>query len=369
MARFTIVIPAKNASSTIKRAVTSAYVEAPVRILLVDHASTDDTVEIARRAGGDLLEILHAPVEARLGQVRQIGLDAVRTEFGVWLDADDELLPGRSARLIGRLESEDTDLAYDEVDLHDGATGAWISRLPIPSLLRQGRQIVRMFERNYLPAPGAPAFRTAAARLVGFDPLLHGPEDVDFLLRAIAAGRQVSLVRQVGYRQFAYPTTLSRDIDNQQAMVRTLLRKHAPEDVEARLRSAGYEPWTVGWSMVSFLTLRGDFERALAWLDGVPHGPQRDFHIGTLLAALGRHPHALAPMERAFRQTRMPELLNNFGVVLAAMGRRDQAAGLFQDALQLFPGYLDAAANLAAAMPTRLTLLFLRQDPVRKDYT
>ena len=74
-------------------------------------------------------------------------------------------------------------------------------------------------------------------------------------------------------------------------------------------------------------------------------------------------------MERAFRQTRMPELLNNFGVVLAAMGRQDQAAGLFQDALRLFPGYGDAAANAAAAMPTRLTLLPLRRDPVRKDYT
>jgi glycosyltransferase involved in cell wall biosynthesis len=365
--QFTIVIPARNASRTIARAVQSAVGERPARIVLVDHASTDDTVDIAHRAGGGALEVIAAPADARLGHVRQIGLDAVDTEFGMWLDADDEVIEGRAATLVGRLPLEGADLAFDEVDLHDGSTGAWLKRLPIPTLLG-GRQIVREFERNYLPAVGFPAFRTAAAKAIAFDRALHGAEDVDFLLRAIVAGCRVALVRQVGYRQFAYPSSLSRDIDNQHAMLRTALRKHDPSDVEAMFRRAGYQPRTVAWSMVSFLTLRGDFDAALVWLEAVPPGPRRDFHIGTLLAALGRFEEAVGPLERSFYEACTPELLNNFGVALARVGRINEAAMMFTDAIRLFPGYHDATANLQSAHPSHLTLLALRSEPVRTDY-
>src|SRR5258706_16481728 len=106
MSDVTIVIPARNAARTIGRAVASALVQVPSRILLIDHASTDDTAGVARGAGSDRLTILSAPAAAMLGEVRQIGLDAVRTEFGMWLDADDELLPGRAARLVSRLQSD-----------------------------------------------------------------------------------------------------------------------------------------------------------------------------------------------------------------------------------------------------------------------
>ena len=128
-----------------------------------------------------------------------MGLDAVETEFGMWLDADDEVSDERATRLIERLWQENADLAFDEVDLHDGKTRAWLRRLPIPAL--RGRQIVREFERNYLPAPGVPVFRTERAREIGFDPGLHGAEDLDFLLRAILAEHRVVLVPDVGYRQ------------------------------------------------------------------------------------------------------------------------------------------------------------------------
>ena len=38
-------------------------------------------------------------------------------------------------------------------------------------------------------------------------------------------------------------------------------------------------------------------------------------------------------------------------------------------ALDLFPRYADAAANLTAEAPTRLTLLPFREEPIRDDYT
>jgi glycosyltransferase involved in cell wall biosynthesis len=364
----TIVIPARNASTTIERAVASALAQNPSSIVLVDHASSDDTAARARAAAADRLVVLTAPEAATLGQVRQLALEAVRTRYGMWLDADDELLPGRAERLLDTLAQDDADVAFDEVDLHDGATGTFLKRLPIPDLLGEGRQAVRLFERNYLPAPGVPAFRASAATSIGFDPAMHGAEDFDFLLRAIVAGRRVALVRHVGYRQFAYPGTLSRNLQNQMTMTRAALRKHDPSSVAALFRRAGFTPRTSAWGMVSFLILRGDYWEALAWLDRVPRGSRRDFHTGTVLAALGRHADAEAPLRRALDDCVSPELLNNFGVVLAALNRIEEAADMFADALHHFPGYSDANANLLSGSPSRLTLLPLRDEAARSDY-
>jgi tetratricopeptide (TPR) repeat protein len=364
---FTVIIPARNAAGTIERAVTSALAQRPSAILLIDHASSDGTAERARRAGGALLHVLTASAEATLGQVRQLGLDAVATAYGMWLDADDEVLHGRAERLLGRLEADAADFAFDEIDLYGGATGERIRRLSIPSFLGE-RQLVRLFERNYLPGPGVPAFRTSAARALGFDPALHGAEDVDTLLRAVAADHRIALVRHVGYRQFAYAGTLSRDLGNQALMMRVALGKHDPLQVEARFRRAGYHPRTVAWGMVAFLTQRGDYRAALTWVERLPPGSRREFQRGTLLAALGRHDEAVAPLEAAFDEAGAPELCNNFGVVLAALNRQVEANSLFADALRQFPEYHDASVNLLSERPSRLTLLPLRSEPVRADY-
>ena len=366
---FSILIPATNASATIERAVRSARAQGPATILLMDHACRDDTVAVARRAGGDLLEVLSVPGSATLGRVRQVGLEAIRTEFGMWLDADDELLPGRAARLVARLDAEDGDLAFDEIDLHDGITGAFTRRIEMPPFLGGRRQIVRLFERNYLPGPGVPAFRSSTARRIGFDPALHGSEDFDFLLRAIVEHASILLVRQVGYRQFAYPATLSKNFDNQLAMTREALRKHDPALVQQLFTRAGYHERTIAWGMVTFLTMRGDYARALSWLDTLPQGSRREFHRGTLLAALGRHAEALDPLRQAYDEAGVPELLNNFGVVLAALGRTVEATSLFADAVREFPGYRDASANLLTDQPTRLTLLPLRRESVPSEFS
>jgi Flp pilus assembly protein TadD len=267
-----------------------------------------------------------------------------------------------------RLREDESDLAFDEVALHDGESGAFLKELPIPDLLGEGRQAVRLFERNYLPGPGVPVFRTSAARAVGFDPALHGAEDFDFLLRSITVGNRISLERHIGYRQFAYPRTLSRDRENQAAMTRKALRKHAPSQVEALFRRAGFTPRSVAWGMVSFFVLRGDYGDALLWLDRVPSGSRRDFYAGTVLAAMGRHADAVQPLRRALDDCVAPELLNNFGVVLAALDRIEEAADMFNDALYHFPGYSDASANLVSGAPSRLTMLPLRDEAARSDY-
>lgn len=377
---FTVVIPARNAASTIARAVASALAQPACRVVLVEHASSDGTAEIARGLGRERLTVVTVPANAALGAVRQAGLAAVETAYGVWLDADDEFVDGRGQRLVDLLDESCGDLAFDEIDLHDGVSGAFVRRIAMPPFLRGSRDVVRCFERNFLPGVGVPAFRTSFARAVGYDAALHGAEDYDFLLRAVAARATICLVREPLYRQFAYETSLSRDLDNQRTMCARALGKHEPRAVEKLLDGAGLAGAEKEWVMVSFFVFRGDFEEALTRLEQLRPEMLADarsstwdrwrleFETGTLLLALGRSDDALAWLHRAERTQPSAEGANNLGVALALQGDHGAAARCFAAALQMFPTYRDAAMNRAGRRPPAITLLPLRSEPARSDY-
>jgi glycosyltransferase involved in cell wall biosynthesis len=85
-----IVIPAHNAARTIARAVRSARAIGSLQVLVVDDGSTDDTVELARMAGADVVsQERSGPAAARLR-----GLQLVDRPYVQFLDSDDLSRPG-----------------------------------------------------------------------------------------------------------------------------------------------------------------------------------------------------------------------------------------------------------------------------------
>ena len=151
-----------NAAATIERAIASCLGEAGAPILLIDDHSTDDTVARAVAVAGPRLRVVRVPAEG-VSAARQAGLDAVETDFAAWLDADDEWVPGRLARLEAMLRAGH-DVATEAIDLHDGPSGAWLQRLTVPAFARGARGAVRLFERNVLPGDTQVAFRASAYR-------------------------------------------------------------------------------------------------------------------------------------------------------------------------------------------------------------
>lgn len=172
-------------------------------------APPNRTVRIALDVAGARLRLV-TPAEHRgVGHARQTGLECLETPYGMWLDADDELLPGRAERFLKALEQGDTDIVSDSAELADGATGHIVGILPVPSFMMQVRPLARLFERNYLPCAGTFGFRSATARALGYDATLTHAEDTDFMLRAVAAAARIALLDQPGYRLHAYPQSLS----------------------------------------------------------------------------------------------------------------------------------------------------------------
>ncbi len=383
----TIIIAARNASNTIARAIRSACEQGNCPVLLIDDASSDDTIARAKDAGGSRLRVVQRSRHAALGQTRQYGLEAIETPFGIWLDSDDEFLPGRVDRLVHRLLKDGGEIACDTVELIDGIDSRFIRILAIPAFLRKRNPLARLFERNYLQGVGFIAFKTEFARSIGYDTLLHGAEDMDFVLRSVAAGARICLVDEPGYRMYAYPSSLSRQRKQQLIMYRQCLLKHEYEFVRHLFQKAGYDERVTIWGLTSMALFRWEYEiagqfveRAESWVgdpeeilepDGpcpMPESWRVAFCRGTIALLVGSASEAVRWLARAEQIVRTPEGANNLGVAQSMMGCKKEAEALFDASLCLFPEYFDARANLNSANPSHVTSHPLRREPSRMDY-
>ena len=96
--RLAVIIPAYNAEQYIEKAVRSILGQSfsDLQVIVVDDGSADDTAEILRRIQAEDDRLL--PIRVSNGgpaKARNRGLDAVQpgTEYVMFADADDELLP------------------------------------------------------------------------------------------------------------------------------------------------------------------------------------------------------------------------------------------------------------------------------------
>lgn len=388
----TIAICARNAAGTIGRAIRSAVAQGPCPILLLDDFSDDDTAESAGAAAADAaiaegaLRIVRPEAHGTIATARNAALAHIETPFALWLDADDELLPGRAARLLGHLHAG-ADLAYDGAELVDGPSGAAQGTVRTPAFVRRPGGAVRMLERNWAPGVGWPAFRTAVVRALGYDPGLRCAEDVDVMQRAIVAGHSVVFDDAPGVRCFTYPGGLSRNLEVCRAAFRAIMARPDDATVHAAYTAAGWPHRVAAWAVISRMVFREDYPAALQSVETLAHATTRTadilepdgpypvsegwrlgFQRATLHLLLGRPPQqAVAELSTCAMELPSPEVLNNLGVAFARIGQADRAAALWRRARNDFPGYVDAGANLGGT--ERITALPLRTGTWRNAYS
>ena len=359
---FTVLIAAKDAEGTIGRAIGSVGDEADA-IIVIDHGSKDHTVEAARTAGGARVRIVSGADHRTLGAVRQAGLAEADTRFAAWLDADDEYLSGRVARLQERLERGDVMAAADATLVVDTLTGVE-RHVPLPDWVGQSALAARLFERNLLPAIGLIGFDVSAWRHLGYDARFQGAEDVDIALRAIAHGMTFGWISEPGTRVHVRPESLSRRRDNQRAMYRRALQKHSYPVVRSLYAEAGWDPATTCWGLSSMALFRGEGPAALTFLDeamrhGVNGWPMAFARGAAYLLSRDLH-HALASLRRAEDLLESPEAANNLGVAHAMLGAAAEARRWFEASLERFRGFEDPQVNLKLSAGWRVTTHPLR---------
>lgn len=229
-----IIIPAYNSARFIAETLRTAQAQRDVRsqIILVDGASSDDTVAVARAACPDL-HVISEP-DHGVSDARNKGLRLAQADWVAFLDADDVWQPDKLARQLA--------VAHSEPELALVFCDAWqfrgderlldsflATRADYPGLPRHavpGVEHGQVFDTDMAAAimrtnfvvttSTAIAHREHALAVGGFDVSLKVCEDYEFWLR-LAKDRRVGVVQAplVGYRH--HGSSLS---DDQDAMIR-----------------------------------------------------------------------------------------------------------------------------------------------------
>jgi len=188
----TVVIPAYNRAAMIERALSSVARQqaTPAEIIVVDDASTDDTVAVATRLGARVIIHEH---NAGAAAARNTGIRNATQPWLALLDSDDEWLP-HHLRMLWELRADHVLVAASALDLPDrvvprGAraivhgTHGWR-----PRVLRSPGELIS-------PQPisaSAVMVRTELAReLNGFDTTCRYGEDWDLWLRLLERGTAI----------------------------------------------------------------------------------------------------------------------------------------------------------------------------------
>jgi glycosyltransferase involved in cell wall biosynthesis len=236
-----VVIPCFNQARYLPAAVASvrAQAYAPVECLVVDDGSTDDTAAVASRLGVALIRQANAGVSA----ARNAGLAATRSDFVVFLDADDELLPAAIADEVDALHAQPDAAAVvgrcQPIDAEGRAVACEYHDVDAGNLYRE------WLPRNFVWTPGAAMFARPALEAAGGFPIDRGPAaDYAVYLRLARTGRIVVLPQPlVRYRQ--HDASMSRDPALMLRATIGVLRRElreAPAWAHAAIR-AGLDAW------------------------------------------------------------------------------------------------------------------------------
>lgn len=303
-----VIIAAYNAAGTIARAIHSALAEPEIiEVVVVDDASRDTTVEIARAAddGTGRLQVIAQPQNRGQSAARNRGIDESRAEWIAVLDADDFFLPGRTAALLAH--ADQADLIADDIWQADEASLDQPRRTLIGEALTAPRLVgFDEFVLSNVPSRGRkelgyiqPIMRRSfmERNALRYKEHMRLGEDYELYTRAIGCGARLLLVPQLGYVAVVRSDSLSerhavadleylRDCDRDleqlaglTASNRAALRQHAIS-VDCRLQwrllidalkqrrlgtalASFAQPWPVPWYLARRL-----LERALRRISG-----------------------------------------------------------------------------------------------------
>lgn len=268
-----VVIPCYNQGRFLGQAIASAAAQHGLvsEIIVVDDGSADDTPAVATRDGS----VRYLRQERKgLSEARNSGWRASSSEYIVFLDADDRLLPGainaglealrrwpHAAFAFGHYELIDELGAilptWRELRVADHRTfttgdfelvlpdGRRVGRSPQPR--RVSDHYTAMLRRNYISMHAAVLYRRAVlVETGGFDPRLSAAEDYELYMR-VTRSHPIASHDEVVAQYRRHSAAMSRDMLKMLRMSLFVLREQRPYLAEHPGATEAYEAGLTFW--------------------------------------------------------------------------------------------------------------------------
>ncbi|WP_291202575.1 glycosyltransferase family 2 protein [Hyphomonas sp.] len=227
MAEVTLIIPCYNAADTIAGTIESAIAQTvPVRIIVVDDCSTDNSFEVVAALAEQhpQIKLFRQAVNGGPGKARNTGLRLAETVWVAGLDSDDFLEPERMERLLAHVAGREVDFLMDDIiriwpgQRVDDGVRVWRDgpvgtvAMDLAAFVRENTLKHTGFRREigYLK----PLMRTAFLRKHGleFREDMRLAEDYEFYARALVAGARLEVVDPCGYIALNREGSLSKAV-------------------------------------------------------------------------------------------------------------------------------------------------------------
>ncbi|MBB5721269.1 succinoglycan biosynthesis protein ExoO [Loktanella ponticola] len=206
-----VIIAAYNAAPFIHRAVASALAQTDValEILVVDDASSDDTLEVLERlAQSDTrIKTIMAPANKGPAAARNLALAQVTSDWIAVLDSDDSFQPNRLRRMIDIAKRQNADIVLDDfqsvLENGDVVPDAALSSCKSAGLISAVDWVaLNAFARSQVSFGYAkPVMSTQFVRQKGlhYNETLRNGEDYHLILNALLNAASVYFTAQIGY--------------------------------------------------------------------------------------------------------------------------------------------------------------------------
>lgn len=162
--KVSVIIPAYNTARYIQQAIDSVLTqtEQKLEVIVVDDASTDNTVEVVKKFSDDRIKLLVNESNSGDGYSRNQALRVATGEWIALLDSDDWYASSiRLERLLEVAETEKADVVADDIYLiHDGEQQPFSTLFSVGEQFDKPKEIdaIAVIESNAKPARYSPHY-------------------------------------------------------------------------------------------------------------------------------------------------------------------------------------------------------------------
>jgi len=358
MLTISVVIPAFNAALYIEKTLQSTLKQtiSVDEIIIIDDGSTDNTCEVIQRIQKDYPKIvLHTQKNAGASTARNKGIQEATSDWILFIDADDECSENLVETYLDKI-SEGTEAisaiytAYYQIDEN--------SNIISPQLRGKRLNAVEGFcdilIRNSIISPsGVIVNKKRLNELHGFNTQIKYVEDVDLWVRLLDKNYSIEYIdRPLSFIR-RHSNNITSSMGTSHNAEKLIMDQYGLDYIQEKLYKRDYTKEKNSLDFALFLIRYQQWEQCEELLKNTPVLEHSLYYItycflkSIVYIENKRFDDALAESEKILiANEEHGAALNNSAVIYAMNGNKEKAIIHMEQALLLFPGYLDAKQNM-----------------------
>lgn len=359
MHKISVVIPLYNAENYIEETLDSLIAQTyPIdEILVVDDCGPDRSAEVVQRYSEQhpIVRLIQQPENKGGSAARNRGLEEACNEWVLMMDADDTIHPELLQRQLEQLAKFDT-VEPVPVCVHPAYLQTDAAGNILENSEYRGQQLSyketfgSLLVRNYIITPsGLLLNRDAALEIGGYKTNFFVSEDAEFILRLSRKGTFVYLDKPYVYFR-RHPMSITSDLKKASQAGKAILDVYSIEEIKEAIFNRNFSEQK---NLLDFITLLYQYQLIDEGYEHLAHITNEEFAESKLFLQALYHlekmnfDDALTLLDTLIdKNAGHGAALNNRAVLYAKAGEQTDAKKLFNRALELFPGYMDATDNL-----------------------